>query len=133
MLLLQDINRLAVMTNCHLVMYYQQQETSAADQQPSSVRVLRDFRQNFVASTVRYFLFKRNRQTNWVSLHEAAGPLDNWCEEENYFLALPNTCVKYNQNNILPSLLQICRKPQHEARETSDCCNTTLPIVNNLN
>ena len=134
LLLLQDINRLAVMTNCHLVMYYQQQKTSAADQQPSSVRVLRDFRQNFVASTVRYFLFKKNQQTNWVSLHEAAGPLDNWCEEENYFLASPNTCVKYNQSDILPSLLQVCRKQQESETSSSSSSNCNiLPIVNNLN
>ena len=87
----QDLNRLAQLTDTHLVFYFLSESPSAsagdAGDSDHKLLLLRDFRQDFSASRVRYFIVKKN------GLHESRECPDFLLQLERYFFVRESVSV----------------------------------------
>ena len=94
---LQDVNRLAVLENCHLVFYWMSCHGKLQDHK---VTYLRDFRQDFPLSSVRYFVFKEN------GIYESYECLDRLILPATYFFSQPFSWTSHL--NLVSGLAMAC-------------------------
>ena len=109
----QDLNRLAILLDTHLVFYVEINKTT--------FYVWRNYKNNFAASGCRYFLFAKTDQRK-MSLRESSVNLDYKCSP---FFALPNQNLNLQPPvSFLHSILACCSlDPELSAHLTVDTLN----------